>query len=337
MASTIHDVAKKAGVGIGTVSRVLNDSGSVNKETRQRILAAIAELDYTPHDAARRLSSGKTFVIGAIIPFFTRPAAVERLRGVMSVIAQTNYDFNLFSIETATQRAEYLKTVPRRGRVDGLIIFSFPTTEAETNRILKANIPTVIIDSYNPQLSCIHVDNIDGGYQATNHLIDLGHTKIGYLGDPLIDPIGFNVSRDRYKGYLKALKEANITFNPNYHRQGEHSVEAGRQMALEILSQSDPPTAIFAFSDTIAMGVFEAARELKFFIPNDLSIIGFDDIEIARFAGLSTVRQQLFETGVMGAEILLNLLENPGSERTEILYPTQLVVRQTTMSRTSRV
>lgn len=330
MTSTIHDVARKAGVGIGTVSRVLNNSGSVNKETRNRILEVIAELDYTPHLAARRLSSGKTLVIGAIIPFFTRPAAVERLRGVMSIIAATNYDFNLFSIETPFQRKDYLQTVPRPGRIDGLIIFSFPTTPTETERILNSKIPTIIIDSFNFMLDCIYVDNVKGGYAATRHLVELGHTKIGYLGDPLEDPIGFFVSRDRFKGYRQALEEAGIPFNPAYHREGPHSIESARLMALDLLTQPDPPTALFAFSDTITLGVIDAARELKLFVPGDLSVIGFDDIEIARFAGLSTVRQQLFETGVMGAEMLLNRLDNSEQEHTAVLLPTELVVRQTT-------
>lgn len=330
MTSTIHDVARKAGVGIGTVSRVLNNSGSVNKETRNRILEVIAELDYTPHLAARRLSSGKTLVIGAIIPFFTRPAAVERLRGVMSIIAATNYDFNLFSIETPLQRQDYLQTVPRPGRIDGLIIFSFPTTPAETERIITSKIPTIIIDSFNSTLDCIYVDNVKGGYAATQHLIKLGHTKIGYLGDPLEDPIGFFVSRDRFKGYRQALEEAGIPFNPRFHREGPHSIESARLMALDLLTQPDPPTALFAFSDTITLGIIDAARELKLFVPGDLSVIGFDDIEIARFAGLSTVRQQLFETGVMGAKMLLNRLDEPEQEHTAVLLPTELVMRQTT-------
>jgi len=330
LAATIHDVARKAGVGIGTVSRVLNNSRAVNEETRQRVLKAIAELDYTPHHAARRLSSGKTFIIGAIIPFFTRPAAVERLRGVMSVIAQTDYDFNLFSIETAAQRNEYIKTVPRRGRVDGLIVFSFPTTAAETDRILRANIPTVFIDSYNPRLNSIHIDNVAGGYRATRHLIELGHTRIAYIGDPLEDPIGFYVSRDRFRGYRQALSEAGIPFQPLYHREGFHSVEDARQMAHQVLSLPERPTAIFAFSDTIALGAMEAAKELNLSVPDDLSIIGFDDIEVARLVGLTTMRQQLFETGVMGAEILLDTINNPDTEVRHILLPIELVVRQST-------
>ena len=158
----------------------------------------------------------------------------------------------------------------------------------------------------------------------------MGHTKIGYLGDPLEDPIGFYVSRDRFRGYRQALEEAGIPFEAKYHREGEHSLEDARRMATDVLIQPDPPTAIFAFSDTIAMGVIEAARELKIAVPDNLSIIGFDDIEIARFAGLTTVRQQLFETGVMGAEILLNLIDNPEQNPTQISLYTKLVARQTT-------
>ncbi len=330
MAATIHDVAKRAGVGIGTVSSVINNSRAVNEETRKRVMQAIAELDYTPHPAARQLSSGKTFNIGAIIPFFTRPAAVERLRGVMSVIAPSEYDFTLFSVETSAQRAEQLKDVPRRGRVDGLIIFSCPPTPREAQRILASNIPTVLIDGYHPDLNCIYIDNVAGGYTATKHLIELGHRRIGYLGDPIDDPIGFFVSRDRFQGYRRALDEAGIPFNPAYHREGQHSLESGREMARSLLQQPNPPTALFAFSDTIAFGVMEAAKELGLSIPDDLALIGFDDIELARLYGLSTMRQQLFQTGVTGAEMLLNLIGNPDTEQRQIQLSTELIVRHST-------
>lgn len=330
MSATIHDVAKRAGVGIGTVSSVINDSRAVNRETRDRVLKAIAELDYTPHPAARRLSSGKTFTIGAIIPFFTRPAAVERLRGVMSVVAPSEYDFTLFSIETAAQRAEQLRTVPRRGRVDGLIIFSCPPTEKEAERILASNIPTVLIDGYSSLLNCIYIDNVKGGYQATKHLIEMGHHRIGYLGDPLEDPIGFFVSRDRFRGYRQALEEAGIPFDPHYHREGEHSVESGRRMAADLLSQPNPPTALFAFSDTIAFGILEAAKNMRLSVPEDVAVIGFDDVQLARLYGLSTIRQQLFQTGVMGAETLFNRVNNPGQEKLHVQLSTKLIVRHST-------
>ena len=331
MTATIHDVAKRANVGIGTVSSVINNSRAVNEETRNRVMQAIAELDYTPHPAARQLSSGKTFTIGAIIPFFTRPAAVERLRGVMSVIVPSDYDFTLFSVENSAQRKEQLRDVPRRGRVDGLIIFSCPPTPKEAQRIIQSKIPTILIDGYHPDLSCIYVDNITGGYTATRHLIDLGHRRIGYIGDPIDDPIGFFVSRDRFKGYRQALDEANIPFNPKYHREGLHSIEDGRNMALDILQQPNPPTAIFAFSDTIAFGILEAAKDLKLSVPDDIAVIGFDDIEMAKPYNLSTTRQQLFRTGVLGAEILLKSIKNPRLSPEQIKLSVELIPRQSTI------
>lgn len=331
MTATIHDVAKRAKVGIGTVSSVINNSRSVNQKTRDRVMEAIAELDYAPHPAARQLSSGKTFTIGAIIPFFTRPAAVERLRGVMSVIVPSQYDFTLFSVETSAQRQEQLRDVPRRGRVDGLIIFSCPPTPNEAKYIIRSKIPTVLIDGYHPDLSSIYVDNVTGGYTATQHLIDLGHQRIGYIGDPIDDPIGFYVSRDRFKGYRQALADANIPFNTKYHQEGQHSIEDGRMMALEMLQQPNPPTAIFAFSDTIAFGVLEAAKDLQLSVPDDIAVIGFDDIEMAEPYNLSTTRQQLFRTGILGAEILLKSIENPRLSPEQLKLSVELVPRQSTV------
>ena len=142
MPTTIHDVAKRAGVGIGTVSSVINNSRPVNDVTRQKVLAAIHELDFIPNPSGRRLSMGKTHTLGIIIPFFTGSSQVERLRGVMSVIASSDYDISIFTIETFIQRNKVLQTVPRRGRVDGLLIFSMNLNDNDVNRIFQEDIPT---------------------------------------------------------------------------------------------------------------------------------------------------------------------------------------------------
>ena len=336
MPTTIHDVAQKAEVGIGTVSSVLNKRRAVNEETRQKVLAAITALDYTPNDAARRLSSGKTMIIAAITPFFTRPSVVERLRGVISIVNQSDYDFTLFSVENICQLRNSIQNVPRRGRVDGLLLFSFAPPPNETKRIIEADIPTVLVDFYHPDFSNIYIDNVKGGYQATKYLIGLGHQRIGYLSDTLDSPFGFTTSQEGLQGYRQALEEANLTFCPHYHRQGSHSLEKVHLLAVELLAQSNPPTAIFAFSDTQAMGVLGAARELNLRVPDDIAVIGFDDIETARFVGLSTIHQELFESGRLGAQLLLDMIANPNRERADVLLSTKLINRRTSERRCLR-
>ncbi len=226
--------------------------------------------------------------------------------------------------------------MPRRGRVDGLLLFSFAPTPDETKRIIEADIPTVLVDFYHPDFSNIHIDNVRGGYQATRHLIGLGHQRIGYLSDTLDSPFGFTTSQERLQGYRQALEEANLTFYPHYHRQGSHSLEKAHLLAVELLTQSNPPTAIFAFSDTQAMGALEAARELNLRVPDDIAVIGFDDIETARFVGLSTIRQELFESGRLGAQLLLDTIANPNRERTDVLLSTKLINRRTSERRCLR-
>ena len=330
MAVTIRDVAKRAGVGVGTVSRVLNDSPLVSRQTRAKVQAVIEELDYTPSPLARRLSLGRTMTIGVIAPFFIRPSYVERLRGVDTVLAESEYDFIIYNVETVARRDACFRDILRQERVDGLLIITLPPTDEEVERLKQANIPTVLVDGAHPQISHVMIDDVAGGYQATRHLLDLGHRKIGYISDLLQEsPFGFRPVADRYQGYRNALADAGIEFRPEYHRQGELSRREASRLAHELLTLPDPPTAIFAYSDTQAFGVLRAAQNLGLKVPEQLSIIGYDDIEISEFLHLTTIRQHLLESGQRGAELLLAEIAHPGPPQ-EIILPTDLVLRSTT-------
>lgn len=331
--ATIRDVAKRADVGVGTVSRVINGSASVSHATRQKILAAIEELQYTPNPAARRLSRGKTMVIGTIVPYFTNPSVVRRLQGIVSVITDSDYDLILFDVESEERRDVFLRDVTRRHMVDGLLVVSLTPSDEDANQLLSSQIPTVLIDAYHPQLSRIIVNNVAGGYQATKHLISLGHRKIGFISDFLDDPFNSPV-RDRFQGYQNALAEAAIPFTPAYHQQGSHGRFQAREMAYTLLTLPNPPTAIFAYSDTQAVGVLEAARELGINVPKQLSVVGFDNIEAAEYLQITTVRQALYESGVRGCKLLLDRMAAPLLTPVEISLPTELVLRETTASPT---
>lgn len=330
MPATIHDVAKKAGVGIGTVSSVLNNSRPVNKTTREKVLKAIAELDFVPNPSGRRLSMGKTHTIGVVIPFFTIASQAERLRGVMSIIAGSDYDITLYSVETVLQRNRVFQKVPRRGRIDGLLIFSLTPTEIDFQRINRGNIPTVLVEGYHPQLHSLSVDDVTASQHAVDHLIDLGHKKIAYIGDYLDDPFGTYFSRNRYQGYCQALKKGGLPILTEYCRLGWHDRNEAREMALELLQLPNPPTAIFTFSDEQALGALEAARDQGLRVPDDLSVVGYDDIRLAEFAQLTTVSQKLFESGVQGVNLLLNLIETPQPLPSHQKITTKLVIRKTT-------
>jgi DNA-binding LacI/PurR family transcriptional regulator len=330
---TIRDVAKRAGVGLGTVSRVINESPLVSEKTRQQVLQVIDELKYIPNPTARGLSLGKTLTIAVIAPFITRPAFIERLRGIESRLAESEYDLILFNVETVKRRDQLVREVPHRHRADGVIILSLSPREADIPLLAAAEVPIVLVDANHPELFYLNrviVDDVEGGWKATKHLIDLGHRKIGYVSDWLEHPFNFISSRDRYTGYKKALQEAGIPIRPDYHGQGEHDRAEARRLAIEMLNLTDRPTAIFAASDTQALGVLEAARELNLQVPGQLSVIGYDDIEIAEYLGLTTIRQLLYKSGRRGVELLLDILEGKYQEPVCEVLPTDLIVRRTT-------
>ena len=315
---------------MGTVSRVLNDHPSVREVTRQRVLAAIADLDYSPNPVARRLSLGKTLTVAVIVPFFTRPSFIGRLRGIEYALADSEYDLIIFNVETTARRDAYFHSVPRRERADGLLIISLSPRDAEVDHFLQTGVPTVLVDAYHPRLSRTVIADVDGGRMATQHLIDLGHRKIGYVSDWLDNPFNFVSSRERCEGYRQALAQADIHFRPEYHCQGEYGRKEAREMALNLLSLPDRPTAVFAASDTLAIGVMEAARDVGLRVPDDLSVIGYDDIEISEYLHLTTIRQPLFVSGVEGVELLFESIATPSSAPRQVILPVELVVRGTT-------
>ena len=333
MPATIRDVAKKAGVGLGTVSRVINKSPQVSTTTRQRVEEAIEALDYRPNPIARRLSWGKTLTIAAIAPFFTRPATVERLRGVELNIAGTEYDLIVFNVETPERRDFTFAEVARRERVDGALIISLPPARQDLARFERAELPIVLLDVNNPELNKFNrviVDDVAGGRLATQHLLDLGHRRIGYISDAFDDPFLFSASRKRFEGYQHALEKMGIEMHSDLHRSGDHGRYEAQRLAVEMLKSRDRPTAIFAASDTQALGVLEAARELGLHVPEELSVMGYDDVEFADYVGLTTIRQQLFQSGEIALQLLLDAIAEPAHDPVCIKMQSEIVVRSTT-------
>lgn len=333
MSVTIRDVARRAGVGLGTVSRVINHSPLVNQETRTRVERAVAELDYVPNPAARGLPRGRTNTIAVIVPFFTRPSIIERLRGVENTLVQTDYDLIVYNVETPARRDQCIRDVPRRGRADGILVISLPPQQSDVAYLAKANVPIVLVDAHHPSLDRLNrlvVEDVRGGQCVTEFLIELGHHRIGFIGDTPASPFNFTSSNDRLHGYRTALRKAHIPFERDYVAQGEHGRAQARELACSLLRRTVRPTAIFAASDTQAMGVLEAARDLGLRVPQDLSIVGYDDIQVAEYLGLTTMRQSLYESGKRGVELLLHAIEHPFAQPVCEVLPTELIVRQTT-------
>ena len=328
--STIASVAALAGVGVATVSRVLNDSTAVSGSTRMRVLEAIEALDYEPSAAARALSTGRTSTIGVLAPFFTEPSVVERLRGVTRRLASSGYQVTLFDVELPEHGDATLRSLAVKGRVDGLLVVSLPPTKAQLERLEAAGVPVVLVDRRLEGATAVFTDDEAGGRLATEHLLRLGHERIAFVGDTENGPFGFTSSEARRRGYEAALRAAGVAVHPEYLRTGPHRRDAARVAAGELLGLAVPPTAIFAASDTQALGVLEAAGFEGFSVPGDLSVIGFDDLEVAPYVGLTTVHQPLEDSGRRGIERLVGALDGDDTELHEERFDLELVVRRTT-------
>ena len=325
----IADVASLAGVGVATVSRVLNGRVGVRPSTRERVVEAIEALNYRPSSLARSLSLQRTMVVATLLPWFTNPSAVQRVRGIVDGLSDSKYDLMVFDIESEDRQRRAFELFDRGDRADGLLVVSTLPPEAEVNRLRAAGIPCVLIDAIHASFPSIAVDDVEGGEIATRHLVELGHRRIALIGDPPPE-FRFDWSRDRTRGYERALATAGIEARADYVREGTRLPHVARAVAAELLSLPERPTAVFAASDTQAIGVLEAARSLGISVPGELSVIGFDDIEVAAYLGLTTVRQPLVESGRRGATLLLELLAGGQVAPLRELLPLELVVRGTT-------
>ena len=331
---TIYDVAKTAGVGVGTVSRVLNNSTSVSQQTQDKVLSAIRELGFRRSKVARQLSTGiEHRNVGMILPFITHPSFVERLRGVQFALDdyENEYSLVLYTVTEPVRYDEQLRSIVENATVDGLLIATLNVSAEQRELLTQGGIPFVTLsDACDEEVNCISPDNVHGGYLATQHLLELGHRRVAYLGDDFINDYGFLTSELRYKGYRSALEDYDVPYYPEYVVLGLHSEQMAHKLTQHLLELPQPPTAIFAMSDIQAVGCILAIREAGLRVPEDISVIGFDDVQLSRYVGLTTIRQHLEQSGYIGMQLLIDLLLNPGNVAPRALPPMELIVRGTT-------
>lgn len=330
MPVTIGDVARKAGVGRGTVSRVLNNKPNVDPDTRAKVQAVIDELDFVPSAAARRLSTGRTFSVGVVVPFLTRPSVVERLRGIELSLVRLGLDMITMNVESAERRDAVLRTIARPERIDGLILMSITPHEDELARIQATGLPLVLLDAHHRAVPRVVMDDVSGGRIAARHLLELGHRRFGFVGDVPRPGFGFASSRLRLRGVEEALRAEGLAIRGDHLGLAEHSRQNARRSADAILRLPGRPTAIVCASDTEAIGVLEAAQSLGLDVPRDVSVIGYDDVEAADFVGLTTIRQPLTESGERAVARLEALIEGRDEGPLRDVMPVSLVARRTT-------
>jgi DNA-binding LacI/PurR family transcriptional regulator len=328
-APTIYDVAELSGVSISTISRVLNSPDKVNPETRARVYRAIDELDFVPKAEARARALSKTGRIGVITPFFTAPSFVQRLRGIAGALSKEHYELVVYTVESLEHLKSYLLSLPLTGNLDGLVIMSLPVVEQDAHRLLEHNLPTVLIEYPYPSLSSVEIDDLAGGRMAGEYLIAKGHRRIAFLGDTDLPEYAIHPVSLRLMGFRMALQEAGIMLPEEFIRLAPYTQAQTVQAASELLKGTEYPTAIFAATDFQALGVLKAARQLGVSVPEQLAVIGFDDLDMAEYADLTTVRQYLDESGRLAVEILLSRIADPSRPAQHIHIPLAIVERAT--------
>lgn len=311
---TIDDIARLAGVSRTTISRVLNHKPDVDPATREHILQIMEEQHYVPNTAASGLATGRSRLIGMLIPDWSWPLIYELIPGIVDAVKQTPYELVLYSIDDEDierDRSEVINRLLASQLTAGLLAIYPAQVSQYLTRLYKQGFPVVIIDDQQEQVTpWVSADNLTGAYSVTRHLIELGHRRIAHIQGPA----AYLVSHDRYEGYRRALAEAGITPDPALVLEGDFMPPSGRACASKLfaLPPEQRPTAIFASTDQMAYGVLSAAEEFGIAIPRDVALVGFDDDAPSAHTlpALTTIRQPYFAMGQRGIELLLAMLDH---------------------------
>ena len=335
---TIRELARRSGVSVGTVSRALNGYADVRPETRERIMRLASELDYTPAAAARSLVTQRSHVIGVFMetgeghPDLQHPFFHEVLGGLKQRVGRAGFDLLLFASERpggGYGRHSYLKRA-RHHNVDGCALIGLDPDDDEVRRLARGEMPCVAIDMQleGPLTEVVMSDNEDGAATAVRHLYDLGHRRIATITGMIDSRPGI----DRLRGYRAAVQALGLAYRDDYVRYGDFYAESGREQTARLLALDEPPTAIFAAADMMAIGAVRAASEAGLVVPADLSIVGFDDIQLAPHVNppLTTLRQDKLGLGAAAGDALVARIAGDPERPSLRTLPVELVVRGST-------
>ncbi|GAB6926363.1 substrate-binding domain-containing protein [Paenibacillus sp. JCM 10914] len=329
MKVNIFDVARKSGLSVVTVSRVINHAGTVREKNRIKVLQAMQELGYSPSAAARSLALGKTGVIGIAIMTLNDSFLDAVVKEINDKVAEHHYLMALF-ISQADEN-DMNNAIFQEDRVDGMIVLSPINEERYEQKLTRKNIPYVLVDNQkdNSLAPSVQVDNFRGGYEATKHLIDLGHVSIAHISGPS----SFLSSKERVRGYQEAMAEAGLECRIE---QGNFDIPSGYQIAESWIASGSLPTAVFAGDDMMAFGVMDALKNNGLRIPDDMSIVGYDDQVFATqfHPWLTTVRQPVESIGAQAIELLLKQIrrkkDTEDNEVKHLKLQPELIVRAST-------
>ena len=333
----IIEVAERAGVSTATVSRALNGKSHVSARAREKVLKAAQELGYVASSSAYTLATGRSKNIGVVMPYIDRWFFSAVLDGAVNALVNRGYDVTLYSLSGGpAARKRVFEDLVLRKRVDGVLTVAVKLSEGELKRLSELQKPIVGIGGPIPGARSISIDDEGAGRLATQHLISLGHTKVGMISGTPATEMDFHQPYLRRTGYQEALLDANLDFDPKWVAEADFTVGGGYVAAKQMLGDPrNAPTAIYCASDEMGFGAIQAARDLGLRVPQDISVIAMDGHPMGEFYGLSTIDQKTNLQGARGADMLVDILES-GDDRqlsnTEQLttWPIDLVVRSST-------
>ncbi len=326
--SGIVEIAKRAGVSPATVSRALRGMHHVNERTRKKIIEAAQELDYPIRpDLLPRSEGGKTNTIGVIAPFISRWYFSQAIAGAEQALREAGMDLLLYNFAQVEARQRVFQQKKLVGKVDGLIVISLPPTEKEFDQILGLGIPVALLGTADSRCSSVSIDDVEGAEVATEHLIEKGHREIAIMAGQIEKDYNFNVSSDRKRGFLQTLARNGLDFNPAFELTANFDSHTAELAMDELLTRKKLPTAIFCESDEMAFGVLQSLRKKGLRVPEDISVIGYDNHEYSNVLGLTTIAQPVQFLGQLAATQIMAKIEKSESQLAQIKVPTNLVVR----------
>ncbi|MGI5181207.1 LacI family DNA-binding transcriptional regulator [Dactylosporangium sp. CA-152071] len=323
---SMEDVARLAGVSTATVSRTLRGLPNVSDETRDRVLHAAASLSYVVSPIASRLASGRTHTVGVIVPYAARWFFGQIVAGAESVLREHDLDLLLYNLGDAAARQRFFGQLPLRRRVDAVLVVAMQFSDPEIADLRSLGVPIVAVGHDVPGAGCVRIDDVAAASSAVQHLLGLGHRRIGMISTYADQAMFLPVAHERRRAYLDTLTAAGLPFCEELVMSVPHGLDGGEQAMRRLLALPDPPTAVFAESDELAFGALSALRRTG----RHVSVIGFDDHELSALLDLTTVRQRVFEQGVLAAGMLRRAMTVSDWTPEELLMPTTLVLRAST-------
>lgn len=326
MPATIYDIAERADVSTATVSRVFNDEAGVARETEQRVIEAARALDYRPHASAQSLARQQTNTIAVVLPVLAQYFYMGVLRGIQDSLTKSDYDLLVYSPSRPGEIENSLRRATKRGRSDGLLFLSREVTPSIVEHLRATDQEAVLVDTEHPEFESIAINNEKGGYIATRHLIDYDYERVAHITSEKPEP---PPAVQRRTGYERAVSDAGQA--PILARGASEpfafSKEGGYRAMTSLLDRDPMPDAVFASSDMQAIGARKAIRETGLRVPGDVALVGFDDIDLSSYVGLTTVHQPLLDFGKLAIEKLLGRMDDPERKVSSTVFAPELVIR----------